>query len=101
MDRYKTFTDFYPYYLSEHDNKYTKLMHFIGTSIGIFFLIMFFLSFNFLYLLFAIISGYAFAWVGHFFVEKNKPATFKYPFYSFVGDHAMYFEILQGKHKIF
>jgi hypothetical protein len=62
---------------------------------------MFFLSFNFLYLLFAIISGYAFAWVGHFFVEKNKPATFKYPFYSFVGDHVMYFEILQGKHKIF
>ena len=101
MERYKTFKEFYPYYLSEHDNKYTKLMLFIGTSIGIFFLIMFFLSFNFLYLLFAIISGYAFAWVGHFFVEKNKPATFKYPFYSFVGDHKMYFEILLGKHKIF
>ena len=101
MERYKTFKDFYPYYLSEHDNKYTKLMHFIGTSIGIFFLIKFFLSFNFIYLLFALISGYAFAWVGHFFIEKNKPATFKYPFYSFIGDHKMYVEILQGKHKIF
>ncbi len=101
MERYKTFKDFYPYYLSEHANKHTKLMHFIGTSIGIFFLIKFFLSFNFIYLLFALISGYAFAWVGHFFIEKNKPATFKYPFYSFIGDHKMYIEILQGKHKIF
>jgi len=101
MERYKTFKDFYPYYLSEHDSKYTKLMHFIGTSIGLVFLINFLLSFNFLYLLFAFISGYAFAWVGHFFIEKNKPATFKYPFYSFIGDHKMYIEILQGKHKIF
>ena len=52
MERYKTFKDFYPYYLSEHDNKYTKLTHFIGTSIGIFFLIQFFLSFNFLFILY-------------------------------------------------
>ena len=101
MERYKTFKDFYPYYLSEHDSKHTKLMHFIGTSIGLVFLINFLLSFNFLYLLFAFISGYAFAWVGHFFIERNKPATFKYPFYSFIGDHKMYIEILQGKHKIF
>ena len=98
---YKTFKDFYPYYLSEHDKKYTKLTHFIGTSIGIFFLIQFFLSFNFLFILYALLSGYGFAWVGHFFIEKNKPATFKYPFYSFIGDYKMYFEILQGKHKIF
>ena len=54
-----------------------------------------------MYLLFALISGYAFAWIGHFFIEKNKPATFKYPFYSFIGDHKMFIEILQGKHKIF
>ena len=72
MERYKTFKDFYPYYLSEHDNKYTKLTHFIGTSIGIFFLIQFFLSFNFLFILYALLSGYGFAWVGHFFIEKNK-----------------------------
>ena len=73
MERYKTFKEFYPYYLSEHNNKYTKLMHFIGTSIGIVFLIQFFLSFNFVFLLFALLSGYAFAWVGHFFIENNKP----------------------------
>ena len=101
MERYKSFEDFYPYYISEHDHKYTKLMHFIGTSIGLVFLINLLLSFNFLNLLFALLSGYAFAWVGHFFIEKNKPATFKYPFYSFIGDHKMYVEILQGKHRIF
>ena len=101
MERYKTFKEFYPYYISEHENKYTKLLHFIGTSVGIFFLIIFLISFEFMYLLFALISGYAFAWIGHFFIEKNKPATFKDPFYSFIGDHKMFIEILQGKHKIF
>jgi len=101
MERYKSFEDFYPYYISEHDHKYTKLMHFIGTSISIYFLIKFILSFNFLFILYALLSGYGFAWVGHFFIEKNKHATFKYPFYSLIGDYKMYFEILQGKHKIF
>ena len=101
MERYKSFEDFYPYYISEHDHKYTKLMHFIGTSISIYFLIKFILSFNFLFILYALLSGYGFAWVGHFFMEKNKPATFKYPFYSLRGDYKRYVEILQGKHKIF
>jgi hypothetical protein len=101
MERYKSFEDFYPYYISEHDHKYTKLMHFIGTSISIYFLIKFILSFNFLFILYALLSGYGFAWVGHFYIEKNKPATFKYPFYSLIGDYKMYLEILQGNHKIF
>ena len=101
MERYKSFEDFYPYYIAEHDHKYTKLMHFIGTSISIYFLIKFLLSFNFLFILYALLAGYGFAWVGHFFIEKNKPATFKYPFYSLKGDYKMYLEILQGKHKIF
>ena len=56
MEKYKTFKDFYPYYLSEHSNKYTKLLHFIGTSIGILFLINFFLSFDFIFLLFAVFT---------------------------------------------
>jgi hypothetical protein len=101
MERYKSFEDFYPYYIAEHDHKYTKLMHFIGTSISIYFLIKFVLSFNFLFILYALLAGYGFAWIGHFFIEKNKPATFKYPFYSLKGDYKMYLEILQGKHKIF
>ena len=45
----------------------------------------------------ALLSGYAFAWIGHFFFEKNRPATFKHPFYSFAGDWVMYKDILFGK----
>ena len=107
--KYKSFSEFYPYYIEEHDNKHTKLMHFIGTSLSIYFLIKFLLSFNFLfivtlnifYLLLIPLSGYGFAWVSHFFIEKNKPATFTYPFYSLVSDYIMFFEILRGKHRIF
>ena len=99
MKKYKSFKEFYPYYISEHDNKYTKLMHFIGTSISIFFLIKFFLSFNILFILYALLSGYGFAWIGHFFIEKNKPATFKYPWWSQIGDHHMTLLMLTGKLK--
>ena len=101
MEKYTNFKDFYPYYLSEHNNKHTKLLHFIGTSISIYFYIKFFMSFNVLYLLGLLLAGYSFAWTGHFFIEHNRPATFKYPIYSFIGDHLMYLEILKGKHKIF
>ena len=100
MERYDNFKDFYPYYLSEHDNKHTKLLHFIGTSIAIFFYVRFFMTFDPMFLLYSLLAGYGFAWIAHFFVEHNKPATFTYPFYSFIGDHVMYFEILKGKHKI-
>jgi hypothetical protein len=59
------------------------------------------MTFNVIFLLYSLLAGYGFAWIAHFFVEKNKPATFKYPFWSFIGDHKMYLEILKGKHKIF
>ncbi|MNE19968.1 hypothetical protein D3C80_1130690 [compost metagenome] len=42
-------------------------------------------------------AGYGFAWVGHFFFEKNRPATFKHPLYSLIGDFAMYRDMLRGK----
>jgi len=99
--RYTNFKDFYPYYLSEHSHKTTKLLHFIGTSISLYFLFNFFRTFDFIYIILSLLSGYGFAWVSHFFIEKNKPATFKYPFYSFIGDHLMFIEIIMGKHKIF
>ena len=99
--RYTNFKDFYPYYLSEHSHKTTKLLHFIGTSISLYFLFNFFRTFDFVYIILSLLSGYVFAWISHFFIEKNKPATFKYPFYSFIGDHLMFVEIIMGKHKIF
>ena len=101
MKKYTTLKEFYPYYLREHNDKYTKLFHFIGTSFTFFFLFAFIATFNFFYLILIPLSGYGFAWVSHFFIEKNKPATFTYPFYSLVSDYIMFFEILRGKHKIF
>ena len=101
MEKYKTFKDFYPYYIEEHSKPKTKLLHFIGTSISLFFLVQLVITFDPIYLIYALLSGYGFAWVAHFFIEKNKPATFTYPFYSFIGDHKMFIEILIGKHKIF
>jgi hypothetical protein len=98
--RYTNFKDFYPYYLSEHSHKTTKLLHFIGTSISLYFLFNFFRTFDFVYIILSLLSGYGLAWISHFFIEKNKPATFKYPFYSFIGDHLMFAEIIMGKHKI-
>ena len=101
MEKYKTFKDFYPYYIEEHSKPKTKLLHFIGTSISLFFLVQLVITFDPIYLIYALLSGYGFAWVAHFFIEKNKPATFTYPFYSFIGDQKMFVEILMGKHKIF
>ena len=101
MERYKTFRDFYPYYIEEHSKPKTKLLHFIGTSISLFFLVQLVRTFDPIYFICALLSGYGFAWIAHFFIEKNKPATFTYPFYSFIGDHKMFVEILMGKHKIF
>ena len=98
--RYTNFKDFYPYYLSEHSHKTTKLLHFIGTSISLYFLFNFFRTFDFVFIILSLLSGYGFACVSLFFIEKNKPATFKYPFYSFIGDHLMFIEIIMGKHKI-
>ena len=99
MKKYSNLKDFYPYYLSEHSDKNTKLMHFIGTALSIVFFINFLLTFNPVNILFGVLSGYGFAWIGHFFYEKNKPATFKYPLWSLRGDHHMVYLLLTGKIK--
>ena len=101
MKKYKNLKEFYPYYLTEHPYKTTKLFHFIGTAFSILFFIRFAVTLEPLNILFAVLSGYGFAWVSHFFVEKNKPATFTYPFFSLLSDYIMFWEILRGKHKIF
>jgi len=97
--RIQTLREFYPYYLSEHQNATSRKLHFIGT--GLLFVIIFSAVYlgNY-FLLFAIpIVGYSFAWIGHFFFEKNKPATFKYPFYSLASDFMLFFDLLRGKEK--
>lgn len=96
---FASFREFYPYYLGEHQNRTCRRLHFVGTSFAIGFIVAAIVQANAWWLLAALVSGYAFAWVGHFFFEKNKPATFKHPFYSFVGDWMMFKDILVGKIK--
>ena len=95
--RYRTFAEFYPFYLSEHANRTCRRLHFVGTTLGLVFALHAFSTLNFWWLLAALACGYAFAWVGHFFFEHNRPATFKYPFYSFAGDWVMWKDHLVGK----
>jgi hypothetical protein len=94
---YKTLTEFYPYYLGEHSNRTCRRLHFIGTTMAIG-LTATALIFQMWWLLaVAFVQGYAWAWVGHFFFEHNKPATFKYPWLSFRGDWKMWWQMLTGK----
>jgi len=90
---FQNFSDFYPYYLSEHSNRTCRRLHFVGSSLGLACAALGIKSGHpgMIPLGFAI--GYAFAWVGHFFFEKNRPATFKHPLYSFIGDWVMWKDI--------
>ena len=99
-ERIKTYQEFYKYYLSEHQNTTSRLLHVIGTTIVIALTITAIYHRNFKLLWLVPLAGYGFAWVGHFFFEKNKPATFKYPLWSLKSDFKMYFDILSGKINI-
>jgi hypothetical protein len=89
-----TFAKFYPFYLSQHRNRACRRLHFIGSgsvlALGVYFIAS--ARFELLWLLPLI--GYGFAWIGHFFFEKNKPATFQHPIYSLMGDFVMFAEML-------
>lgn len=94
---FSTFDEFYPYYLQEHRRLGTRVSHFIGTSLFFIWLISAVIYLAPLHVLYGAITAYFFAWVGHFFIEKNKPATFKYPLWSLRGDFKLYFQIIAGK----
>jgi hypothetical protein len=97
---YSSFADFYPFYLSQHSDRTCRRLHFTGTSLGLLSILCSFATLNFWWLLAGLVSGYAFAWVGHYFFEKNRPATFTHPFYSFLGDWVMWKETLTGRIKL-
>lgn len=99
MKRFASFREFYPFYLSEHRNRTSRRLHFIGSCGVIALALTAFITHSGWWLLAALVCGYGFAWVGHFFFEKNRPATFKHPLYSFVGDWAMFRDIVSGKIK--
>ena len=97
QERYNSFTEFWPYYLAEHSKPGTRLLHLIGTSIALGTVVVFILVGKWWLFPLALIPGYGAAWIGHFFIEKNKPATFQYPLWSFMGDYKMIFMMLTGR----
>ena len=96
-ERFKTFADFYPFYLSEHANRVSRRLHVVGTSIALVILVAALITQMWWLAAVALIQGYAFAWVGHFFFEHNRPATFRYPGFSFMGDWRLWWEVVTGK----
>jgi hypothetical protein len=95
--RFNSFAEFYPYYLSEHSNSTCRRLHFIGTTLVIFILALSLGKGTWLMLLTLPLAGYSFAWIGHFFFEKNRPATFQHPLYSLLGDFVMYRDMILGR----
>jgi|SRR5450631_2493075 hypothetical protein len=95
--RFASFGEFYLFYLSEHANVVSRRLHFTGSSLVLGCLLAALTTGNAWWLLGALLCGYGFAWVGHFFFERKRPATFSHPVYSFIGDWVMYKDLLTGK----
>ena len=91
------YASFWPYYLAEHSLPANRVLHYAGTSLGIVLLAAAVALVDWRLAVAAAVSGYAFAWVGHFFIERNRPATFGYPWWSFVSDYRMLAFALSGR----
>ena len=96
-EAFKSFAEFWPYYLSEHAKPTTRALHFAGTAAGLVLAFLALTSGNFWLLLIALICGYGPAWIGHYFVEKNRPATFRHPLWSLIADFRMFFFFISGR----
>jgi hypothetical protein len=97
--QFASFSDFYPFYLSEHSNRTCRRLHFLGSTLALLCLAMLISTGQWRWLLYGLLCGYGCAWIGHFGFEKNKPASFKRPLFSFMGDWVMYKDIWTGKIK--
>lgn len=100
MSHFKSFKDFYPFYLSQHSDPVCRRLHVLGSLTVLAALAAVLLSQQWLWLLVVPFIGYGFAWVGHFVFEKNKPATFTHPVYSFMGDWVMLWQTLTGRIRL-
>ncbi|TGD81524.1 DUF962 domain-containing protein [Hymenobacter wooponensis] len=94
-----TFAEFYPRYLRDHQQRGTRVLHFIGTTLFLVFVALAIFRQQPWLVLAGIVAAYGFAWVGHFFVEHNRPATFQHPWLSLMGDFRLYFDLLRGREK--
>lgn len=95
--KFESFDTFYPFYLEEHSNRTCRRLHFVGSALVLSVLTYLLFTQNWWLLITLPLIGYGFAWFGHFFFEKNRPATFSYPWYSFKGDWVMFKQMLTGK----
>ena len=95
--RYRSFAEFYPFYLAEHRNRACRRLHFVGSALVLVIVALAIGVRDPRWLLAAPLAGYGFAWVGHFAFEKNRPATFQHPLYSLMGDWVMFRDILIGR----
>ena len=95
--RYRSFAEFWPYYVSQHRARACRALHYVGTTFAISNMVAALVLAEPRFLAGAVVSGYFFAWVGHFFVEKNRPATFSYPLWSLIADFKMFGLACAGK----
>ena len=93
----KSFEEFWPFYVAEHSQAKTRALHFVGTATAIACAAVLAARGKWKWLPAALVPGYAAAWVGHFLVEKNRPATFKYPLWSLMADQKMFGLMITGK----
>jgi hypothetical protein len=98
--RYQSFQDFYPFYLSQHENRVCRRLHVAGSLLVLCILGAVIVSGQWLGLCLVPLVGYGFAWVGHFMFEHNRPATFEYPLYSLMGDWVMFWQAVTGRIRL-
>ena len=96
-DRIADYSTFWDFYVAEHSKALTRWLHFVGTTLGMVLLVWFIARGTWYYFPLFFVVGYAFAWIAHFVVEKNRPATFKYPIWSFISDFKMVWYMLTGR----
>jgi hypothetical protein len=94
---HESFESFWPFYLQEHSKRATRWVHFVGTTAAVSTVALAALQRKPKQLMWAPLLGYGFAWFGHFCIEKNRPATFKYPLWSLRGDFKMWLLMLRGE----
>ncbi|MEW6735480.1 MAG: DUF962 domain-containing protein [Acidobacteriota bacterium] len=96
-DRFQSFEEFWPFYIREHSLSTTRVLHFIGTTCGLIAIMLLVMTAQWWWLPIALVISYGFAWFSHFFIEKNRPATFTYPLYSLRADFRMYGLMWRGQ----
>mmetsp|Transcript_10021 Transcript_10021/g.10945 ORF Transcript_10021/g.10945 Transcript_10021/m.10945 type:complete len:124 (-) Transcript_10021:163-534(-) len=94
---FRNWDEFYAFYLTEHSNGINRVLHIIATCWSMFMFYTIFITIGSIFYLPMALTAYVPAWIGHFFFEKNKPATFKYPLYSLISDYRMFKDLITGR----